>query len=208
MATKKWTDEEVQTLKKMYIDEKCTVKEIAQKLGRTESSVRPKLTRVLDKKENNVKEWTDEEIQFLKFAYPNKEYSVEDILDGLKTKNRDQIYSKANTLGIKRYKETIPTGFKKCSRCNMILPLEDFWGDRSTKDGKCYWCKNCYTEMRKTKHSDTEEISIKTKKCTKCGKIKNIEEFYKNKRYKDGRYNLCKDCKNNEDRRRRILGGY
>lgn len=32
------------------------------------------------------------------------------------------------------------------------------------------------------------------KKCSKCGKVKPIEEFYKNKGTKDGHGHYCKDC--------------
>ena len=33
------------------------------------------------------------------------------------------------------------------------------------------------------------------KKCSACGNIKNISEFYKSKRSKDGHYPSCKECK-------------
>lgn len=32
------------------------------------------------------------------------------------------------------------------------------------------------------------------KKCFKCGKIKQIDEFYKHPEMKDGRFGKCKDC--------------
>jgi len=37
---------------------------------------------------------------------------------------------------------------------------------------------------------------METKKCTKCKKIKNIGEFYKDTRYNDRMYQQCKKCKN------------
>jgi hypothetical protein len=39
-----------------------------------------------------------------------------------------------------------------------------------------------------------------TKKCTKCGEIKVIEEFYKARDMKDGRQSLCKVCKREHSR--------
>lgn len=32
------------------------------------------------------------------------------------------------------------------------------------------------------------------KTCTKCSKAKELTEFYKSKRHKDGFYSICKDC--------------
>jgi len=40
-------------------------------------------------------------------------------------------------------------------------------------------------------------MDTKTKICSKCKKIKNLEEnFYKNEAYKDGYYSQCKECRN------------
>jgi len=32
------------------------------------------------------------------------------------------------------------------------------------------------------------------KTCSKCNVFKNLDEFYKNRRYKDGHYNQCREC--------------
>jgi len=40
------------------------------------------------------------------------------------------------------------------------------------------------------------------KKCTKCGKVKNIDEYSKDNGYKDGHRGTCKDCKNTYKRER------
>jgi hypothetical protein len=39
-------------------------------------------------------------------------------------------------------------------------------------------------------------MSILSKKCTKCGEVKDLDQFTKDKRYADGRYSQCKSCKN------------
>lgn len=39
-----------------------------------------------------------------------------------------------------------------------------------------------------------------TKKCKKCNQEKDLEEFIKDKRLKDGRGNVCKDCQNKYSR--------
>lgn len=33
---------------------------------------------------------------------------------------------------------------KKCTKCNKVLPIKDFWKDKKSKDGHCWECKYCY----------------------------------------------------------------
>jgi len=40
----------------------------------------------------------------------------------------------------------------------------------------------------------SEELVIKTKRCSKCGLVKPIEEFYRNRGHTDGLSGLCKQC--------------
>ena len=47
--------------------------------------------------------------------------------------------------------------------------------------------------IRPTPLGDVDMNSI-TKKCFKCGKIKDIADFHKNKSRKDGHTEICKDC--------------
>jgi hypothetical protein len=56
-------------------------------------------------------------------------------------------------------------------------------------------------------------ISIERKKCSKCGKVKNVSEFYKRPNVKDGLMSSCKKCnhikcfkwiKKNPDKKRKI----
>jgi len=51
------------------------------------------------------------------------------------------------------------------------------------------------------------DIKQLTKKCSKCGKIKPLSEFYKDKRAKNGRQSWCKECiiKYEEKNKERIL---
>jgi len=42
---------------------------------------------------------------------------------------------------------------------------------------------------------------LSRKRCTKCERIKSIDRFQKNDRYKDGHHTWCKDCKLDSQRR-------
>lgn len=45
-------------------------------------------------------------------------------------------------------------------------------------------------------------MEILTKKCTKCNQVKNIDDFVKDNRRKDGHGSICKECKRAQDRER------
>jgi len=45
---------------------------------------------------------------------------------------------------------------KKCTKCSVEKPLEDFHCDKSTKDGKTYACKQCRTVQTVAWHKRTE----------------------------------------------------
>lgn len=47
--------------------------------------------------------------------------------------------------------------------------------------------------------------SVSSKKCSKCYKIKSVNEFHNHAAAKDGKYPYCKDCKNSENEIRRGL---
>lgn len=161
------------------------------------------------------KEWTDEEITFLKFAYPNKDFTIEEVCAGL-NRTKSSITSKASILKLERYKENIPDGFKKCTKCCVIAPLNEFHNHSGRKDGKHSWCKYCkskvYSEQADAPFcygsTNTKQANVPFKLCKECGEEKPIYDFYKNKRMKDGYVNICKLCESNKARKRYIKGGY
>lgn len=177
-----------------------------------------------------AKIWTDEEIQFLKFAYPNKDFTSNEIFRAFADKTPIQVKAKAKKLGLKRYKEVLPEGFKKCRICKTILPLDDFYENIKTKDGRDFSCKVCERKRNKEyrigksicNSKDIKEGPIiggvkegpiiggvaLHKTCKKCGETKSYKEFDRNKKMKDGRLNDCKDCRSKERRIRLIKGGY
>lgn len=154
------------------------------------------------------KKWTDEEVQFLKFAYPNKDFTDEEILKGFNDRTWSSITAMAYILGIKRYKEKFPIGYKRCSMCNTILPYSDFSKDKRRLHGIAAHCKVCNRTRHKLTKTATITETATLKKCINCKEIKKISEFHKDKCCKDGYKNKCKDCIREYDRRRIVLGGY
>lgn len=165
------------------------------------------------------KKWTDEEITFLKFAYPNKDFTVKEICIAL-DRGDSSISNKASSLGIYRPKEDeLPSGYKKCSKCDVIAPLNEFYKSKKTKDGYDGCCKYCKSKkiLKRGISENTIECNSNTKRgisenitktCKECGEEKSVCEFYRNKKMKDGYFNTCKLCESYKARKRYIKGGY
>ena len=133
------------------------------------------------------KRWTEEEIHFLKFAYPNKDFTTKEICEAL-NRTTEQIHKKASELKIRKYKENIQEGLKRCAKCKTVLKIEMFPG----KTKKHCWCNQCHKEYKeyRKKVSNTE-----VKKCSYCGKIKSLNDFQRRSSTKDGYNASCKECR-------------
>ena len=148
-----------------------------------------------------AKKWTDEEIQFLKFAYPSKDF---DILAASKELDRSTsaIRDKAHRLGLKVYKEDLPVGTRRCCRCKILFPINAFYSDKNDKDGYSRRCKECDKErMNKVKNKDAviDNAIVVEKLCPKCGEVKSFDSFHKNKNEKFGLSIYCKVCRSKID---------
>lgn len=154
------------------------------------------------------KKWTDEEIQFLKFAFPREDFTVKEISKAL-FRSVQSIKSMAKELGLKRYKEEILEGYKRCSKCKTILLLEEFHRQGKSKNSHCRRCRKEYNKKHKNgvKNKDVPE-EIKTKICTKCKIEKCEKEFTKDSKSKDGISYYCKDCMSIINKKYYMRGGY
>ena len=147
-----------------------------------------------------AKRWTDEEIQFLKIAYPNKNITASDIAKEL-GRTENQVWKKVSELKIRKNKEELPIGCKRCSKCKTILNLNYF-------DKNSSWCKQCRSEYAKALRNvdvkkDTE-TQVAFKKCPKCKEVKEVSEFNKNKLKKDGLNAYCRLCQNKASKESRL----
>ncbi|MFA5715611.1 MAG: hypothetical protein WC998_07720, partial [Candidatus Paceibacterota bacterium] len=88
---------------------------------------------------------------------------------------------------------------KICTKCGVEKDVGEFAIARSNKDGLQRWCRKCRKEhdeivhpnRKHNKHYDDEHGK---KTCRKCGVKKDISEFTKNKRSKDGISLYCREC--------------
>jgi hypothetical protein len=86
---------------------------------------------------------------------------------------------------------------KICSKCHIAQPLDEFYPDTDTKDGKFSWCKACCKAaiaLRPLRQKVIPQVKI----CCKCGELKEIAQFGKDKYTKDGHATRCIICKRTE----------
>lgn len=103
---------------------------------------------------------------------------------------------------------------KVCSDCNRRLPLDDFYKNKSMKDGHANVCK-IDAKLREEKRRRSKGVPIKNrnringdfKKCGKCGLIKPISAFYKRTDRKNSYKSNCIDCCSEISEMRRRANG-
>ena len=86
---------------------------------------------------------------------------------------------------------------KVCRKCLRELPKENFSKCSHMVDGLQTYCKECSAQMykewdQKRKHKTESQMNTETKRCSKCGEIKPVTEFYKD--VKGGHKSQCKAC--------------
>jgi hypothetical protein len=91
---------------------------------------------------------------------------------------------------------------KECSMCHQFKPREQFYKNRSKKDGLTNLCRLCHKVSHKeywVKWAvDRKRGQIKVpeeKECKKCHQVKPASMFYKSYNRKDGLDYICKTCK-------------
>lgn len=90
---------------------------------------------------------------------------------------------------------------KVCRECGELLPLDEFYAERSSPDGKKSICGNCFRERRRrragmTKEQVAEELRNRPSKvCEGCETLKPRSEFRaKRSGARDGMAPRCKEC--------------
>lgn len=91
---------------------------------------------------------------------------------------------------------------KRCTRCQVDLPLEAFARGKGYKDGIRSWCRACtaaYRRKRRHGHEGYERARSPravegAKTCTGCGESKPVQEFHRSASSKDGWHSRCKVC--------------
>lgn len=95
---------------------------------------------------------------------------------------------------------------KRCSKCGRWKDYDKFYRNTAQKDGLMEWCRNCSYKAagrtygpksrRNMRYEDRHRLvdGAKEKLCTKCGKWKKENEYYKQRSNKDGISARCRKC--------------
>lgn len=110
------------------------------------------------------------------------------------TSNRDEVTCKRCLNRLKNNPtDTCNKISKRCSKCNEILLIDEFWNNKSEPDGKCLECIKCIRVSKGT-YSEPEILPDNCKKCTNCKEMKEFSEFNRAKDKKSGLTSWCKKC--------------
>lgn len=101
-------------------------------------------------------------------------------------------------------------GLKKCSACQSVKPLDQFYNNKAQWDGKGNTCKQCQNKSNITSEGKrfapkrSEAVRVRKNKknlltegyknCSRCGDTKRIDEFNKSTRSIDGLHAWCRVC--------------
>lgn len=84
---------------------------------------------------------------------------------------------------------------KKCSKCGIEKPLDNFHRNSYKKDGLQTYCKFCVNSRRDYIPRVRSMIVVgDIKICTTCGKGKKLSEFYIDNKGNEGLRSECKTC--------------
>jgi len=108
-------------------------------------------------------------------------------------------------------------GHKRCGGLHhdteesRILPLSEYFKNKSNTDGYARLCKDCYLigvygdNRKRRKVITIPEFDTTTHKwCNLCESVKEHTEFYADKEKKDGLNANCKQCKNEQKKKNKI----
>jgi hypothetical protein len=93
---------------------------------------------------------------------------------------------------IKKEKSKVVDGYKVCSKCNELLPVDNFKENLKIKSGLHSQCNSCAnTYIKKLPSSD---IVDGHKMCLKCNELLPVDKFRENLKVKSGLHSYCIDC--------------
>jgi len=115
---------------------------------------------------------------------------------------------------------------KKCVKCQIVKPLDDYYLDKNTYTGYFNVCKNCMnrtaTEIHNKERAEQiytkkEEMQLlldylkeiklekpKVKQCGKCKELLSYDGFYKDSQTITGKGSYCKGCCKEKDKQWRL----
>ncbi len=88
---------------------------------------------------------------------------------------------------------------KECTKCGEVKPFSEYSKCKGGRFGLHAKCKACFSEyMKEWRPRKTKiiycSIKLQERECTKCGEIKDFDEYHKDKHSSTGFKPSCKQC--------------
>lgn len=116
---------------------------------------------------------------------------------------------------IKKEKSKVVDGHKICRKCNEMLPVDKFRENLKVKSGLHSYCIDCCVVPKKIKEPKVIIPKIKEVKppriidgkcvCSTCKNLLTVDDFYVDKKKKEGLSYSCKVCKLSKNKKSREL---
>lgn len=101
IKTSKWSDDDLNLLRKLYPDISLSTEEISEKMDRTWSSI-ANMAHRLNLSRENSNYWSQENVDKLKLLYEDKTISKQQLQDNFPNQSLQSIYTKAFEMGLSR----------------------------------------------------------------------------------------------------------
>lgn len=166
-----------------------------------------------NKFEDATKEWTKEDVEYLKWAIDEKKENLKNICIWL-SKSETSVSRKITSMRKRgdvspRYQD----GMYHCIECGEFKDVDEFYTDNSRKNklnplGKEERCKECEKKRYPEKHAFKNEktpnsksdLFGNTKICNQCGIKKNIDNYSWSNKGKTV-YEICNKCRYENDKK-------
>jgi hypothetical protein len=96
-----------------------------------------------------------------------------------------------------------PTSLVPCARCGKSVRKEDKQITLSIKRGKRMFCSKSCSSLARHEDDRASYVPPTERRCVSCGVVKPIDSFHRNSAKYDGRTNVCRPCRSENERRSR-----
>lgn len=90
-----------------------------------------------------------------------------------------------------------------CRVCRQRMPISEFYKNHCYSGGYNTRCKTCELEYDRKRMAKCNIVTSGNKKCSFCLETKDVSNFSKRLRSKDGLRNRCKQCDRSEEKKYR-----
>jgi hypothetical protein len=103
-------------------------------------------------------------------------------------------------------KKKIELSEKKCTKCDTIKDISEFYGRVGSIDGKTSECKDCCMDMYRNRAENREYTETPDiKECLRCKKVLEIYNFGNKNDSPDGKMPYCKICCRENAKNNRLI---